>query len=251
MSEKIWHNINKRSVEDVYEKTSKTVSSKSKFKEGKSKINENIYCNEMPQPKNRKKTNSASNAQHSFKACSGSTSNGAQRDCGSLDLENWVKPNHQKIKQESSMKMGIATANLQHNEPKEISSMSSMSAGVVPSPASVQSNNKYQQMKQDLVTEQRLNSKKIDSYVKDHLSKNLKFIPSGEMMMFSEKQRSLCQKVCRALNVLPADQQIYWNLYSRCVEKSINAARNDAVAALKKSFFKGKLPCFMCVMTRC
>ena len=60
------------------------------------------------------------------------------------------------------------------------------------------------------------------------------------MMLFSTKKRSLCQLVCPALNIVPTEQHKYWETYFRCVEASLNGARNNAVAAVKKSFFKGK-----------
>ena len=71
--------------------------------------------------------------------------------------------------------------------------------------------------------------------------KVFKFIPSGHMMLFQLKRKSICQLVCNALSIMPEKQQIWWDTYYRCVEKSINAARNDATAAVKKSFFKGKV----------
>jgi hypothetical protein len=35
----------------------------------------------------------------------------------------------------------------------------------------------------------------------------------------------------------------WWENHYRLVEKSINTARNDAIAAVKKSFTKGKPTC--------
>ena len=71
------------------------------------------------------------------------------------------------------------------------------------------------------------------------VSPKIKFINSGHMMLFSTKQKTICQLVCMSLNIKGSEQQTYWNLYHKCVEKALNTARNDAVAAMKKSFFKG------------
>ena len=57
-------------------------------------------------------------------------------------------------------------------------------------------------------------------------------------MLYSSNKRTICQLVCKALNVPPEQHQSYWETYYRCVEKSLNAARNDAVAAMKKAFLK-------------
>ena len=129
---------------------------------------------------------------------------------------------------------------------REITSISSVSGATqtsnnIDNSSLLQCNALWSKMKQDAVTEQRQNRKRIDSFVKDQLFRDLKFIPSGQMMLFSTNKRSLCQLVCTALNIAPTEQQKYWDTYYRCVEKSLNTARNDSVAAVKKSFFKGKL----------
>jgi len=105
----------------------------------------------------------------------------------------------------------------------------------------LQCNVLWMKMKQEAFSEQRQNKKRIDIFVKDQLFRDLKFIPTGQMMLFSTKKRSLCQLVCTALNIAPNDQQKYWDTYYQCVEKSLNAARNNSVAAVKKLFFKGKM----------
>ena len=98
----------------------------------------------------------------------------------------------------------------------------------------------WRQNKDDQTTLQRANKKRIDCFVKGQLFKVFKFIPSGHMMLFQLKKKSICQLVCNALSILPDEQQSWWETYFRCVERSINLARNDAIAAVKKSFFKGK-----------
>jgi len=47
--------------------------------------------------------------------------------------------------------------------------------------------------------------------------------------------------VCTNLNIKPEDHQSFWSKYSKYVEKSINAARNDAVQASKRTFLNGEL----------
>lgn len=59
-------------------------------------------------------------------------------------------------------------------------------------------------------------------------------------MIFSSGENSLSHFVCNALNIKIEDCQSYWSKYSKCVEHALNAARNDAVSALKRSFLKGK-----------
>lgn len=98
----------------------------------------------------------------------------------------------------------------------------------------------WNQMKQNALEEQRQNKKRIDTFVEEKLFKQLKFISSAKMMEFNSTKSIVCQKVCTALNILPQDQHDFWETYCRCVETSLNCARNDAVAAVKKTFFQGK-----------
>ena len=97
----------------------------------------------------------------------------------------------------------------------------------------------WNKMQQNLKMEEKQNQKRIMSYVKDHLFKDLKFIPLPEMMIFSNKENSLNHYVCKALNIKLKDQRTYWSKYAGCIEKAVNAARNDAVSAVKRSFLKG------------
>jgi hypothetical protein len=57
----------------------------------------------------------------------------------------------------------------------------------------------------DKILEQKINKKRIDCFVKGQLFKVFKFIPSGHMMLFKLKQKSICQLVCNALNIFPED----------------------------------------------
>ena len=79
---------------------------------------------------------------------------------------------------------------------------------------------------------------KIDSFVKERLFKTLKFIESEHFMLFSTEPHSLCQVVCTQFNIPAAKQQQYWSLYHKLVAKAISTARNDVVAAMKKSFLQ-------------
>ena len=137
--------------------------------------------------------------------------------------------------------------NVEQQTPNETSSISSISGHTLISGntgnttnamSTIQCNVKFQQVKQSQQDEQKDNRRKIDCFVKGQLFKNLKFV-SGHLMQFSMKQ-SVCQIVCQGLHINPDKRQMFWSLYNRCVEKSINSARNDAVAAVKKSFFKGQ-----------
>jgi len=92
---------------------------------------------------------------------------------------------------------------------------------------------------QNHVDEQCINIMKINSFVKEVLFKQLKFIPSAHFMLFSRDQQSLCQFVCCHFKILESEQQQYWSMYHRFVSKALNTARNDAVAAMKKSFLQG------------
>ena len=91
--------------------------------------------------------------------------------------------------------------------------------------------------------EEKQNQKRLFSYVKDHLFKGLKNIPSPEMMIFTREENSLNHYVCMALNIRLEDQWSYWSKYAGIIEKAVNAARNDAVSAVKKSFLEGNTCC--------
>jgi hypothetical protein len=108
--------------------------------------------------------------------------------------------------------------------------------------SSIQCTMKWNQFHQDKVVEERQNKKRIYCFVKDHLFKKVKFITCSQTaMLFSLQKHSICQRVCNGLNINAEDQQNYWSLYSRLVEKAIGSARNDAVAAVRNAFKKGKL----------
>ena len=98
-----------------------------------------------------------------------------------------------------------------------------------------QGSENWKKQQQNLKLEEKQNQK-IFSYVKDHLFKDLKFIPSPEMMVFSNKENRLNHFVCTALNIALEEQWCYWLKYAGCMEKAINHAQNDAVAAVKRFF---------------
>jgi hypothetical protein len=120
-----------------------------------------------------------------------------------------------------------------------LSSVSELTANNSNLASTIQCDMQWKRMKQNTLLEHENNRKKIDIYVKDELFKMVKFIPAGETMQFSTKKQSLCQLICDEFNIPSNERCNYWENYSRCIEKSINGARNDAVAAVKKSFFKG------------
>jgi hypothetical protein len=139
----------------------------------------------------------------------------------------------------------VTSSNLTHPIVNEIqptlsvSSVSELTANNSNHASTTQCDMQWKRMKQNKQLENEHNRKKIDIYVKDELFKLVKFIPTGQAMQFSVKKQSLCQLICDELNIPPDSRCVYWDNYSRCVEKSINAARNDAVTAVKRSFFKG------------
>jgi len=99
------------------------------------------------------------------------------------------------------------------------------------------------QMQKNEISEEKQNKKRIEALVKHHLFKDLKFIPSQEMMVFSSQKQSLNYLVCQHLNIKTEEHQSFWSKYSKYVEKGMNAARNDSVQSLKCSFLKGKRYC--------
>src|SRR5688500_1849311 len=134
--------------------------------------------------------------------------------------------------------------NLAAEIPPQSKSVSSIS-GLTPnsdnlsSPSIIECSENFKKMTKSIELEDKQNQKRIESYVKDHLFKHLKIIPSQEMMFFSTNENSLNYFVCKALNIRVQDQYSYWSKYSKFVERAINAARNNAVSALKRSFLKG------------
>ena len=104
----------------------------------------------------------------------------------------------------------------------------------------IQCNEIWKSMKQDAKAQIQKNQKKIDCYVKEHLFKKVKFF-NFEMMCYNTNVNTICQMVCTALNIAEIEQETFWGTYCGCVKKAIKVARNDAVAAMKLTFFKGKL----------
>jgi hypothetical protein len=124
----------------------------------------------------------------------------------------------------------------------KISSTVSTLSGEAKGPSLIKCHELYKRMKTEKLEEQKVNREKIDEYVKKHCFKHIKFY---NMMWdsFSNHPKSICQKVCKGLNIIDEERQIYWNTYSASVDNSIKVARNNAIAAIKLSFFKGKYPC--------
>ena len=103
----------------------------------------------------------------------------------------------------------------------------------------IQCSDNWKQMQQSMRLEEKQNKKRIETFVKHYLFKNLKFIPSYEMMVFTHHKQSLNYLVCKKLNISPEQHETFWLKYSKNVETALNAARNNAVQAVKKSFLKG------------
>ena len=97
---------------------------------------------------------------------------------------------------------------------------------VMPSSSSIQCSENWMKMQQNLKLDEKQNQKRILSYVKDYLFKDLEFIPSPEMMTFSNKMQSHNYLVCKAHNIKEKDQWCYWAKYAACIEKSLNARGN-------------------------
>ena len=120
----------------------------------------------------------------------------------------------------------------------ELLSLSSVSGAT---PTNITSNNAvtplecnkiFKKMSSDVIAE-------IISFVKDELFKRLKFY-IAELLIYNTKKSSICQKVCNHLNMAEAGRVSFWSKYSPCVESAIRVARNDAVQAMKNTFFGGK-----------
>ena len=127
-------------------------------------------------------------------------------------------------------------------ELQSISSISTNTALPTSEPKKVsiiQCNEQWKSMKQDATTQMKKNQKKIDCFVKEYLFKKVKFF-NIEMMCYSKNVYSICQMVCTALNILEEERETFWSTYSCCVKKAIKVARNDAIAAMKLAFFRGK-----------
>ena len=102
----------------------------------------------------------------------------------------------------------------------------------------IQCNEQWKSMKLDEKVQQQQNQKKIDCFVKETLFKKVKFF-NLEMMCYTTKVNSICQMVCKALNIIENDKETFWRTYCKCIKNSIKFARNDAGAAMKLAFFKG------------
>ena len=61
----------------------------------------------------------------------------------------------------------------------------------------------------------------LENYVKYELFHNLKFISCPLLMHYSNEPKSLCQVVCKKMNVEHKDQEGFWHTYSHVIEKKI------------------------------
>ena len=121
-----------------------------------------------------------------------------------------------------------------------ISSVSGLTPETEPETSlSMQCSKNWKKIQETLRLEEKENKKRIETYVKHHLFKDIKFIPDEDFMRFSLKKNSLNYLVCSNLNVATEDHPSFWAKYSQHVAKTINVARNDAVQSMKKAFLKG------------
>jgi len=105
----------------------------------------------------------------------------------------------------------------------------------------IQCSDNRKQMQQNIRLEEKQNKKRIEMFVKHYLFKNLKFIPLYKMMVFTNHKQSFNYLVCQKLNISPEQHKTFWLKYSKFVEMALNAARNNAVQAVKKLFLKGNV----------
>ena len=76
----------------------------------------------------------------------------------------------------------------------------------------------------------------LENYVKNELFHNLKFISSPTLIHFSTQSKSLCQVVCKHMNVHPNGQEGFWLNYSSIIEEKISQKRSDVSNLMKKTF---------------
>ena len=159
------------------------------------------------------------------------------------------------VSQNIGEKMSMATEHVLSAEPPksaaivdkvpELASNSSISSVTVPQYANsndvtpIQCNENWRRMNLSAQLERQTLVKRIQTYVKDHLFKRLKFF-NLELMVYDTRKNSVCQKVCNALNMADTGRKTFWSAYSKCVEKAIRYGRNDAVQAMKTAFLGGK-----------
>jgi len=172
-------------------------------------------------------------------------SEGVKRNLASIITSN-ASDKRQCVSDSSKTINNNSIIDVEVDKSKQNMSISSIS-GITPpvsaiaKPLSInQCSDNWIQMHQNIKMEEKQNKKRIETFVKHHLFKNLKFIASQEMMNFSFQTQSLNYLICSNLNIKPEEHQTFWSIYSKHVEKAINAARNDAVQSLKRSFIKGK-----------
>ena len=87
------------------------------------------------------------------------------------------------------------------NQPRSVSSISGLTPETITteSLSIIQCSANWIQMQKSVITEGK--KIKIEAYVKHHLFKDLKFIPSQEMMVFSSQKQSPNYLVCHNLNI--------------------------------------------------
>ena len=87
--------------------------------------------------------------------------------------------------------------------------------------------------------------KRVQDWTKHNLFSKIKFIQNDDMLQFSTNEKSICQIVCRAHNVIDArKQKWFWQDHGigKEVRCAIKIKRSDATTAIKNGFMGKK--CF-------
>ena len=86
----------------------------------------------------------------------------------------------------------------------------------------------------------------LDHFIKNEIFHKIVFILSPSFIAFSRESQSLCQVVCLHLNIPSHEQESFWMINARYVEKTLNQKRSDVSNAMKKSFLgKNKISIFI------
>jgi hypothetical protein len=76
----------------------------------------------------------------------------------------------------------------------------------------------------------------LEGHVKSVIFHRIVFISSPAVIAYTKDPFSLCQIMCNYLNIPSAEQDRFWMIYSKAVERALNQKRLDVSNALKKSF---------------
>lgn len=170
-------------------------------------------------------------------------SEGMRRQISNNKLPKSQQKIHSVIGKNGEMELGtVLHLDTEQKNPPSVSSVSGITP-VTDNTASIsiiQCGENWKQIHRNMILEEKQQRKRIDMYVKKYVFSHLKFINSPSMMIYSSERNSLSNMICTGLNITAEEHQSYWSTYSKCVEKSMNGARNDAVSAMKASFLESK-----------